>query len=170
MDINRWLKIILGGLSAIIVVLIICIVLTQVVFKPEEDIEINGVSLEEALKDETYQTTENIAKMYKEGRRDEALNEYDKNIKASLDVEDYDKFLNLVSSRFILLSSNNECDEVIAGFDRIDVSSLPALVRYDYYGTAAGASETCQNEEKKNYYQSEIQKLYDSGEVQYYEN
>ena len=168
---NNILKVVLIGLLIVIVVLVVCLVLVRIGSNPDEDTEdIYGVSLEEALEDETYQTTENIAKMYKDGRREEALSEYDSIIKASLDAKDYDKFLSLVSSRFIMLSSNGECDEAISGFDKIDVSSLPALVRYDYYGTALGASETCQNEEKENYYQTEIQKLYDSGEVEDYEN
>ena len=123
-----------------------------------------------ATEDETYVLTEELAKKYSEGDKEGAIALYEKNIDESLDNENYSKFFRLLSGVSVAMVDNGDCAQLMNLYSGFDESRLPVDQRAYYYGTVVGFCESCGDSARKALYEAEAQRLYDSGEVENYEN
>ena len=95
---------------------------------------------------------------------------YKTNMSEALDGEDNDKFFRLLSSASVAMTDNEDCTRLMELYDGIDEDKLPPSRRVDFYGTAEGYCVSCGDNARQALYETKAQQLYDSGEVEDYEN
>ena len=125
---------------------------------------------EAAVNNEVYVLTEELAKTYNGGDKEKAILGYKTNMSEALDGEDYDKFFRLLSSASVAMTDNEDCTRLMELYDGIDEDKLPPSRRVDFYGTAEGYCVSCGDNARQALYETKAQQLYDSGEVEDYEN
>lgn len=174
---KKWLVVAISVLAVAIMGLIIGIVLVNLRTAYQEGVNEEAsqetqedAHIEAAVNDELYVLTEKLAGNYIAGNKDEAISEYKTNMDVALSEEDYDKFFSLLASVSAVMVDSGDCSKLMALYNDIDENKLPASQKVYFYGTAGGFCADCGDEARKELYNAKMQQLYDSGEVENYEN
>lgn len=171
---NKWLVGVLVVLAIVIVGLVVGVVVININngAQDEQEQTEDGVDeyIEVATKDEVYVLSEELAKAYYEGDTAKAMREYKANMDIALSEEDYNKFFRLLSGVSNTMVDNGDCAQLMAFYDGIDENKLPVDQKVYYYGTVASFCESCGDSARQALYETKAQQLYDSGEIENYEN
>ncbi len=161
---NSYLMVVLVLLCLVIIVLGGVAVVNLVKNQSSEG-ETGELSYDDTEEKQTRTMLESYDDLYRDGKHDEALMEYQNRMDEAVKNEDYDMYLRLFSSRDMMLQNYDGCEDILKSYDNLKIDDLPAGVRVNVYSTAAITSEECGDYEKQAYYENELQKIFDSGEV-----
>lgn len=172
-----WVLAVFGFLVVVLLILIIIFVLN----KPpetgadEEDedttsVEIeNNISEEEYIEmlesgDESYQISLNISDVYDSGNKEEALDMYDEELSKSLEQQDYELYLDLLSTRSTMLEDDDRCADAVSYYDSVDYTRLPKEYRMAFYYNAFGVSASCDDQQHMDFWDQKIEQGLNEGD------
>ena len=161
---NNYLIVVFVFLCLVVVVLGGVAIVSLMNNRPSEG-ETEELDYDDAEEKKISTMLESYDDLYRDGKHEEALVEYQNRMDEAIKNEDYDMYLRLFSSRDMMLQYYDGCEDIMKSYDGLKIDNLPAGVRVNTYSTAAVTSEECGDHERRAYFENELQKIYDSGKV-----
>ena len=106
--------------------------------------------------DKSYQISLKIAEIYNSGEKDRALSMYNEELDESLEQQNYGLYLELLSTRSIMLRSDDRCTDAILYYDTIDYTGLPEEYQIAFYYNALNTSTICDNQQHIDFWDQKI--------------
>lgn len=159
---KRNLLIVLSVLVVLMVGLIVAIIIIKATAKNPQEQEEETTAIEDdteqidcsdiAKLNDNYSISTCLDNMYREGKKDEAINLYEEKITGAFNSNNYELASALIISRAYLYTEDNNCTEAINSLEDDRIATGINEDKAFFYNEAAGVSIECNNQEKKEYF------------------